>query len=123
MHNCNRASCMRNNCTRPFSGFFNLGGAPGSYNAMGTTAYVSVHKYIMVIVARVVVSYPDSIHNGERVWSFSSYFSRLGNHATNKIARTYKSVNQPADILSQQARGVIVQPTDILSQQASGVIV
>ena len=92
MHNCNRASCMRNNCTRPFSGFFNPGGAPGSYNAAGTTAYVSVHTYVMVIVARVVVSYPDSIHNGERAGSFSSYFSRLGNHATNKIARTYKSV-------------------------------
>jgi hypothetical protein len=32
----NGASCilrMRNNCTRPFSGFFNPGGAPGSYKA------------------------------------------------------------------------------------------
>ena len=48
---CNRASCMcNNNCTCPFSGFFNPGGVPGSYNAAGNTALDIYWKILWIIV-------------------------------------------------------------------------
>ena len=66
---------MCNDSTRPFSGFFNPGGAPGSYNAAGNTE-VGVKELIMCIHKPHIYSYKCMLLNVLQ----GKYMLQIGQH-------------------------------------------